>query len=50
MEWQSEGSSVDSRMTDIRKQPPAQETLNRLLKPFGLMVAVMPIPEKKKAA
>ncbi len=29
---------------------PTQETLNRLLKPFGLMVAVMPIPSSKKAA
>jgi len=29
---------------------PTQETLNRLLKPFGLMVAVKPIPEKKRVA
>jgi len=29
---------------------PTQDTLNRLLKPFGLMVAVMPIPEKKRIA
>jgi probable addiction module antidote protein len=32
------------------KHNPTQDTLNRLLKPFGLMVAVMPIPEKKRAA
>ena len=29
---------------------PTQDTLNRLLKPFGLMVAVMPIPGKKRIA
>ena len=29
---------------------PTQDTLNRLLKPFGLMVAVMPIPRKKRVA
>jgi probable addiction module antidote protein len=32
------------------KHNPTQDTLNRLLKPFGLMITVMPIPEKKKAA
>ena len=32
------------------KHNPTQDTLNRLLKPFGLMIAVMPIPEKKRAA
>lgn len=29
---------------------PTQETLNRLLKPFGLMITVSPIRTKKKAA
>jgi len=32
------------------KHNPTQETLNRLLKPLGLMIAVTPIPDKKKAA
>ena len=32
------------------KHNPTQETLNRLLKPFGLMIAVAPIPERKRAA
>ncbi len=31
------------------KHNPTQETLNRLLKPFGLMIAVAPIPEKLAA-
>ena len=30
------------------KHNPTQETLSRLLKPFGLMVAVMPIPGRKR--
>ena len=29
---------------------PTQETLNRLLKPFGLMLTIAPIPPRKKAA
>jgi DNA-binding phage protein len=39
-------SSNVSRVIDP-KHNPTQETLNRLLKPFGLCLAVQPIPAEK---